>query len=114
MRRPIFALVFAVAFAGALAAQAQKSILGTVTEFKASSLEIGLRPDSGPATYFKISPDTEVVQVEPGERSLAKAKKVRVTDLSLTDHVMVTFVDGMPEARRIVLISATDISKRNE
>ena len=104
----------ALAFAAALAAQPQKSILGTVTEFKVSSFEFGLQPDSGAATYFKVSPDTEVVQVEPGERDLSKAKKVRLTDLSLDDRVMVTFVEGMPEARRIVLISATDISQRNE
>jgi len=107
---------FAVAltFAAVLVAQPQKSILGTVTEFRMSSLEFGLQPDNGAPTYFKVSPDTEVVQVEPGERDLAKAKKVRLTDLSLDDRVMVTFVPGMPEARRIVLISATDISKRNE
>jgi uncharacterized protein DUF5666 len=106
--------VVALAFAAALVAQTQKSILGTVTEFKVSSFEFGLQPDSGTATYFKVSPDTEVLQVEPGERDLSKAKKVRLTDLSLADRVMVTFVAGMPEARRIVLISATDISKRNE
>lgn len=104
----------ALAFAAALGAQPQKSVLGTVTEFKVSSFEFGLQPDSGAATYFKVSPDTEVFQVEPGERDLSKAKKVRLTDLSLDDRVLVTFVDGMPEARRIVLISATDISKRNE
>src|SRR5579864_7311483 len=109
--RTLFATL---AFAAALAAQPQKSILGTVTEFKVSSLEIGLQPDDGAATYFKVSPDTEVFQVEPGERDLASAKKVRVTDLSLADRVLVTFVAGMPEARRIVLISATDIAKRNE
>jgi hypothetical protein len=106
--------VLALACAAALVAQPQKSILGTVTEFKMSSLEIGLQPDDGAATYFKIWPNTEVLQVAPGERDLSGAKKVRVTDLSLADRVMVTFVAGMPEARRIVLISATDISKRNE
>lgn len=111
MRRCVVALVLAAA---SLWGQAQKSILGTVTEFKMSSLEIGLQPDEGAATYFKVSPDTEVVQVAPGERGLGQAKKVRVTDLSLADRVLVTFVTGMPEARRIVLISATDISKRNE
>jgi hypothetical protein len=106
--------VVALAFAAALAAQPQKSILGTVTEFKMSSLEIGLQPDSGAATYFKVSSDTEILQVAPGERDLARAKTVRVTDLSLADRVLVTFVADMPEARRIVLISATDIAKRNE
>lgn len=108
------AFVVALAFAAALCAQAQRSILGTVTEFKSSSFEFGLQPDSGAATYFKVSPDTEVFQVAPGERDLSSAKKVRLTDLSLADRVLVTFVAGMPEARRIVLISATDISKRNE
>jgi hypothetical protein len=106
--------VVALALAVALVAQPQKSILGTVTEFKMSSLEIGLQPDNGAATYFKVSPDTEVLQVEPGERDLSRAKTVRATDLSLADRVLVTFVPGMPEARRIVLISATEISKRNE
>ena len=106
--------VVALAFAAALVAQPQKSILGTLTEFKMPSLEIGLQPDNGAATYFKIAPDTEVLQVQPGERDLSKANKVRLTDLSLADRVLVSFVAGMPEARRIVLISATDISKRNE
>ena len=106
--------VVALACAAVLAAQPQKSILGTVTEFKMSSLEIGLQPDSGAAMYFKVGSDTEIVQVEPGERNLERAKTVRVTDLSLADRVLVTFVADMPEARRIVLISATDIAKRNE
>jgi hypothetical protein len=106
--------VAALVFAAALAAQQQKSILGTVTEFKTSSLEFGLQPDNAAPTYFKVSSETEVFQVEPGERDLSRAKKVRVTDLSLADRVLVTFVSGIPEARRIVLISATDISKRNE
>jgi len=106
--------VVVVAFASALAAQSQKSILGTVTGFKMSSLEIGLQPDQGAATSFKVSPDTDVLRVEPGERDLSKAKKGRVTDLSRDDRVLVTFADGMAEARRIVLISASDISKRNE
>jgi hypothetical protein len=107
-------LFVALGFAAALVTQPQKSILGTVTEFKMSSLEIGLQPDNGAATYFKVAPDTEVFQVEPGERDLSTAKNVRLTDLSLADRVLVTFAAGMPEARRIVLISATDISKRNE
>jgi hypothetical protein len=90
-------LVVTLAFAAALAAQPQKSILGTVTEFKMRSLEIGLQPDDGAATYFKISLDTEVLQVQPGERDLSKANKVRLTDLSLSDRVLVSFVAGMPE-----------------
>jgi hypothetical protein len=102
--------------ASTLAAQAAppKAILGTVTEFRMTSLEIGIKPDGGALVFFKISTATEVVQVAPGERDLTKAKPVRVTDLELNDRVLVSFVAGMTEARRIVLISATDIAKRNE
>jgi len=107
-------IAFALAFAAALVAQSQKSVLGTLTEFKMSSLEFGLQPDEGPLTYFSVSSDTDVLQIEPGERDLSRAKRVRVTDLTITDRVMVTFVAGMAEARRIVLVSASDISKRNE
>jgi len=109
-------LFSALALVGSLSAQAApaKSILGTVTGFKMSSLEIGLKLDEGAAMFFKISPQTDVVQVAPGERDLAKAKKIRVTDLALNDRVLVSFVDGMKEARRIVMISADDIEKRNE
>ncbi len=103
-----------LALGAALAAQQQKSILGTVTGFKMSSLEIGLRQDDGAATYVKVAPETEVVQVPPGERGLSRARKARVTDLSLSDRVLVTFLNGSHEARRIVLISAADISKRDD
>src|SRR5215472_9026105 len=106
-------LVVTLALAAGLAAQ-QKSIIGTVTGFNMSSLEIGFQPDSGAASYVQVSADTDVLQVEPGERDLSHARKVRATDLSPADRVMVTFVDGMNEARRIVVISAGDISKRND
>jgi len=107
-------VALALAFVTALAAQGQKSVIGTLTEFKMSSLEFGLQPDSGAATYFTVSSDTDVYQVAPGERDLSKAKTAQVTDLSMGDRVMVTFVDGVTEARRIVMISASDIGKRNE
>src|SRR5258708_27901859 len=106
----------AFAIVGTAAAQTKplKSVLGSVTEFRMGSLEIGIKPDTSDAVFLKISPETEVVQVAPGERDLSKAKPVRVTDLALSDRVLVSFVSGMNEARRIVLISATDIEKRNE
>jgi hypothetical protein len=105
---------FALAATAAAQTRPLKSILGSVTEFRMGSLEIGVKPDGSDPLFLKISPETEVVQVAPGERDLSKTKRVRVTDLALDDRVMVSFVSGMKEARRIVLISATDIEKRNE
>jgi hypothetical protein len=107
-------LVFGLA-ALVLAAQtsSQQTISGTVTDFKVASLEIGVKPDRGQAVLFTVGPNTEVVQVPPGELDLSKSKQARVTDISRGDRVLVSFVSGLTEARRIVWISATDIEARN-
>ncbi len=109
-----FAQVFA--FSAILAAQTAppKPILGTVTQFKADTLEIGVKPDTSGAVFVKVGPETQVVRIPPGERDLEKARPVHLTDLALGDRVFVSFVEGMGEARRIVLISARDIASRDE
>jgi len=72
-------------------AAAAKSLLATVTAFKPESLV-----------------------VSPGETGLAKAKPAKPSDIKLGDRVLVSFVEGMTEARRIVLVAADDIARRNE
>lgn len=111
MKRTIPAL-FCLALA--LSAQTAKTILGTVIEFKANSFEMGLKSDAGETVFFPFGTETQVVQIPPGERDLAKATPAVVTGILAGDRVMVSFVSGMPEARRIVLISSRDIEKRNE
>lgn len=99
----------------ALGAQtAPKTVLGTVTKFKVDSLEFGVKPDQGEALLVKVGPQTDVIAIPPGERDLGKATPARLTDIALGDRVMVSYVEGMSEARRIVLISADDIARRNE
>jgi hypothetical protein len=100
--------------AAVLGAQTAKTVLGTVTEFKATSFEMGVKSDAGEALFFPFGTDTEVVQIPPGERDLGKATPAAVTGILVGDRVMVGFVPGMAEARRIVLISSRDIAKRNE
>ena len=100
--------------AAVLGAQTAKTVLGTVTEFKANSFEMGVKSDAGEALFFPFGTDTEVVQIPPGERDLGKATPAAVTGILVGDRVMVSFVAGMAEARRIVLISSRDIAKRNE
>jgi hypothetical protein len=113
-------LISATLFVATLAAQPHSQpdhsqpILGTVTEFRMGSLQIGVKPDDAAGLMFKVSPETEVVRVPPGERDLQKAKPAQVTDLALGDRILVSFVPGMHEARRILVISSTDIAQRNE
>jgi len=95
-------------------AQSPKLILGTVTGFKASSLEMGVQSDNGKAVFVRFGPETEVIQIPPGARDLSKSKPAKVTEISLGDRVMISFVEGMTDARRIVLVSSADIAARNE
>ncbi len=94
-------------------AEVRKPISGTVTDFKVSAMQIGVKSDTGEPAYFTVGPLTEVVQVPPGERDLSKAKPAKITDLGRGDRVLVSFVTGLSDARRIVWISATDIEARN-
>jgi hypothetical protein len=89
-------------------------ILGTITGFRDKTLEFALKADSGGATYFKVAPDTQVLRIPPGESDLAKAQPAAVTDLAIGDRVLVSFVSGMDEPRRIVRMSPVDIEKRNQ
>jgi hypothetical protein len=100
-------------FAALLGAQTSKTILGTVTEFKANAFEVGIRSDTGEALFVPFGTETEVVQVPPGESGLGKATPAAITSILAGDRIMVSFVAGMAEARRIVLISSQDIAKRN-
>ena len=107
-------LLFAAA---TLAAQTTpKPVLGTITEFKtdSDSMEIGVKPAGGRAVFIRVGLDTEVVRVLPGAPDLTRAEPVKLTDIARGDRVMISFAEGMTEARRIVLISAADIAKRNE
>lgn len=91
-----------------------KSILGKVTGFKVHSQEIGIEPDTGNLVFVKLGPETEVVRIAPGQHDLTKAAPAKITDIHSADRLLISFAEGMTEARRIVLISATDIAQRNE
>jgi hypothetical protein len=114
--RGLFRAILApLVVAGILSAQSPaKPILGTVTEFKVDSLEIGVKLDHGNHAFVKVGPETEVVRVAPGDLELRKAEPAKLTDIAYGDRVLVSYVAGMTEARRIVVIPAVDIAKRDE
>jgi hypothetical protein len=95
-------------------AVAPKAIVGTVDGFKPESLEIRVKPDSGDAVSLKLTPSTQVLRVAPGEKDLKKAEPIKITDVASGDHVLVNLMPGVFEARRIVVMSSTDIAKKNE
>ena len=91
-----------------------KSMVGTVSAFKADSAEIEIRPDAGAAVAFKVTADTMAQRVAPGVTDLKKAEAIKVTEVALGDRVLATPEPGTNNLRRILVMSATDIVKRNE
>jgi hypothetical protein len=90
-----------------------KTVLGTVTGIRVDSLELGVKADDGPTAWLKFGAETEVLLAAPGEKDLSHAQPAQVGDVSRGDRVLVSFVEGMDEARRIVVVSASAIARRN-
>src|SRR5450432_1968285 len=90
-----------------------KFILGTVAGFKAESAEIEVKPDRGDTVSLKVSTTTQALRVPPGEKDLKKAEPIKLTDVAAGDRVLVNLMPGALEARRIVVMSSSDIGKRN-
>jgi hypothetical protein len=92
---------------------ATTSVLGTVTRVRGESLEIEVKPDNAPAVTVKIGIATVAQRVAPGQTDLSKAAAINVTDVSAGDRVLVTLGAGTTEARRIIVIPANDLAKRD-
>jgi hypothetical protein len=97
----------------AVAAQT-KSFVGTVTGFRSASAEVEIRPDSGDMVVARFTSGTIAQKIAPGERDLKKAESIQVTDVTAGDRVLVTLEAGSSNVRRIVVMPAGDIAKRNE
>jgi hypothetical protein len=107
-----FALLFLCA--AAFAQTMPKSIVGSITAVKAEDAVVIVKPDNTDAVSVKLTADTIFQRIAPGERDLKKAATMNMTDMALGDRVLVSFKTGSAEALRILVMSSTDIQKRNE
>src|SRR4051812_9692047 len=117
MRSKVF--ILAALLSGApvyLGAQvpAAKSFVGTVTAFKVEALQMEVKPDSGDAVAVTFTTETIVQRVPAGEKDLKNVSAIKITDVAMGDRVLVSLLPGGTQARRIVVMSANDIARRNE
>jgi hypothetical protein len=107
--------VLLIGLAPALAQTAPpKFIVGTVAGFQAESAEIQVKPDTGDTVSLKVTTGTQALRVPPGEKDLKKAEPIKITDVASGDRVLVNLMPNAFEARRIVVMSSSDIARRNE
>jgi hypothetical protein len=109
------ALILVVFVLGPATAQApaSKSLIGTVMAFKPGTA-VEIKPDNAAAVDVKLTSDTVAQRVAPGEKTLKNAVTVNVAELVIGDRVLVTLEPDNTNVRRIIIMSAADISKRDE
>ena len=90
-----------------------RSVVGTVSAFKAETAEIEIKTDAGAVAAFKVTADTAAQRVAPGVTDLKQAQSIQVTEVMLGDRVLATPEAGTSNLRRIVVMSAGEIEKRN-
>ncbi len=103
--------------AGAVAiliGQTPRSMVGTVVAIRAGSSEIEIKADAGLPVTVKFTAETVFQRVAPGEKNLRNAVAASLAGVAAGDRVLVTLKPDTVEARRIVVMPAAEIVKRNE
>jgi len=109
-----FAILVGMLLPFAAQAQSSKSFVGTVVALRVKSAAVEVKPDSGDAVVGQLTTDTIAQKIAPGEKDLKKAEAIEVTDLAKGDRVLVSLEPDSTRIRRIVVMSAKDISNRND
>jgi hypothetical protein len=99
---------------GLALAQTTSQFVGTVSAMRSEGAEIVVKPDKGEAIAVKVSTATIAQRITPGERDLKNAAVIAARDIAVGDRVLVTLEPGTADLRRIVIMSATEITKRDE
>lgn len=91
-----------------------RSVVGTISAFKAETTEIEVTPDGAAPMAFKVTGYTVAQKVAPGVTDLNQVRSIRVTDIHLGDRVLATAEPGTSNLQRIVVMSAKEIAQRDE
>ncbi len=113
-RLVVVTLVLAIIPVVPAMAQTSTSAVGTATAVHAESGSIDFKPDKGEAVQLRVTQETLLQRVAPGATDLKSAQPTALTDINAGDRLLVTLKAGTTEARRVVVIAASDIKKRND
>jgi hypothetical protein len=107
-------VILLVHVSGGAQAPATKSVLGTVVSFNKDANSLDIRPDNAAPVAVKLMANTVVQKIAPGETDLKRAATITASDLAVGDRVLATLASNGSDALRVVVISATDIAKRDD
>jgi len=97
-----------------LFAQVPEKIVGTVSSIALEKATLEVKGQDGNPVTIHLTADTVLQLVAPGEKSLKNAQTIQVTDIAVGDKVLVNSDPASGMARRLVVMSAKDISKHDD
>ncbi len=101
-------------FTVALYAQSIEQFVGTVTGIKPGAAEVEVKADSGVVVPVRVGSRSVIQKIDPGKKNLRDAQAISLANVAVGDRVLVAIEPGETDVRRIVVMSANDISKRDE
>jgi transcription antitermination factor NusG len=113
IRCAAFVLAFAICSRFAFS-QVPERMVGTVASLALDKAEIEVKGQDGKAITVHLVPDTILQRVAPGEKSLKNAEAIPVSAIAVGDKVLINSDPATGTARRLVVMSATAISKKEE
>jgi hypothetical protein len=120
----LFVLSCVAAFLIGSAASAQtpaaprNRVIGAVSAVDSSANLLSIKTDTGEIFAVSVSPETKLLRLAPGEKSLSKAQAIQFADIAVGDRVLaqgpVKDAEKTLEAVRIIDMSEADIAKKNQ
>jgi len=89
-------------------------MVGTVVSISPALASLDVKGQDGKQITLLFTSETVLQRVAPGEKSLKNAETIQFSDIAIGDKVLVNTDPATSTARRLVVMSATAISKKDE
>jgi hypothetical protein len=94
--------------------QVPERLVGTVAAIVTDKATVDVKGQDGALVTLHLTADTILQRVAPGEKSLKNAESIQVSDIAVGDKVLVNTDPLTASARRLIVMSASAITKRDE
>jgi hypothetical protein len=94
--------------------QVPERMVGTVASIVFDKATVQVKGQDGTLVTLNLTSDTILQRVAPGEKSLKNAETIQISDIAIGDKVLVNSDPATASARRLVVMSATAITKHHE
>jgi hypothetical protein len=94
--------------------QVPERMVGTVSSIVFDKATIQVKGQDGALVTLNLTSDTILQRVAPGEKSLKNAETIQISDITIGDKVLVNSDPATASARRLIVMSATAITKHDE